>query len=101
MEAIKTSRSATHYCRLQTSGGLNHQCKMQCGDCKNKKMKHNAAIKVLMKHSEKLKSALEVEEKTIEDSISIGEYEFAVANAANLELEMIAINKSIEELLKS
>lgn len=47
MESIKTSKSATHFCRLQASGALDHACKTQCLLCKDRRMKHIASIKIL------------------------------------------------------
>ncbi|MGG5486281.1 hypothetical protein [Gaetbulibacter sp. PBL-D1] len=33
MKSIKTSKTATHYCRLLANGAINNPCEKQCSGC--------------------------------------------------------------------
>lgn len=63
-------------------------------------MKHISAIKILTKHIEHLNKALVKEEKAIEELEMLSDYHFALSNAANIEMEILAINESIKLLQK-
>ncbi|WP_179022031.1 hypothetical protein [Winogradskyella forsetii] len=98
MTSIKTSESATHYCRLQASGATNNRCKEQCTSCERNKVNHSPAIKVLSQRLEKLHEALAEEQKIIDEPELMSAYHFAMANAANIEREILSISQSISKL---
>ena len=56
------------------------------------------AIKVLEKRIELLNKEYEKKDKRIEDFVTISEYEFLMCDLANIELEIIELQKAIKLL---